>query len=151
MAVQDNIDNFRVLPELNQICADCNKKLKRGRRPKPRSSVTLLATRRALTERLSEASAAAWHEVPPGMLREPTRCTARVASARQAAIYFVHVFFAANLTRAGRVFGRDRTTARHACSKIEDWRDDASIDRAIDLLEPALRSWLLAFGGPEDR
>lgn len=151
MESQEKTKQFKFLPEMLMISADGSKQSKRGRRPKPRNSATQLATRRALTERLSEASAAAWHDVQPGMLRQPTRCTAKVASARQVAIYFVHVFFAANLTRAGRIFGRDRTTARHACSKIEDWRDDAHIDRAIDLLEPALRNWLAAFGGPEEK
>lgn len=110
-----------------------------------RYSVTRLAMRRALSERLSEACAAAWQAVPPRMLRQATRCTARVASARQAAIYFAHVVFAANLTRAGGIFGRDRTTARHACFRMEDWRDDVRIDRAFDALEPALKVWLETF------
>jgi hypothetical protein len=114
-------------------------------RKRTRSSVTSLAMRRALSERLSESCAAAWQAVPPRMLRHATRCTARIASARQAAIYFAHVVFAANLTRAGGIFGRDRTTARYACSKMEDWRDDGRIDRAFDALEPALRTWLEAF------
>lgn len=116
--------------------------LSRGRR---RHSVTRMAMRRALSERLSESCAAAWQAVPPRMLRQATRCTARVASARQAAIYFAHVVFAANLTRAGGIFGRDRTTARHACFRMEDWRDDVRIDRAFDALEPALRVWLETF------
>jgi len=114
-------------------------------RNRRRYSVTRAAMRRALSERLSESSAAAWQAVPPRMLRQATRCTARVASARQAAIYFAHIVFAANLTRAGGIFGRDRTTARHACFRMEDWRDDARIDRAFDALEPALKSWLETF------
>lgn len=114
-----------------------------------RSSLTPLTMRRVLCERLSESCAAAWQAVPPRMLRRETRCTARIASARQAAIYFAHVVFAANLTRAGGIFGRDRTTARHACSKMEDWRDDGRIDRAFDALEPALKTWLEAFSTRE--
>lgn len=122
------------------------KKLIKIRKPREnRQSITILAMRRALSDRLSEACAASWQTVPPRMLRRTTRCTARVAFARQAAIYFAHIVFAANFTRAGGIFGRDRTTARHACSKMEDRRDDARIDRAFDALEPALKCWLETF------
>jgi hypothetical protein len=108
-------------------------------------SRTILRTRRALAERISEACAAAWMAVPPESLRLATRSVARVASARQTAIYFAHVVFEANLTRAGGIFGRDRTTARHACSRMEDLRDDPRIDRAFDVLETALLSWMETF------
>jgi hypothetical protein len=119
------------------------------RPPKASLSRTLLTARLSLAERASEASAAAWRLVPPHALRHVSRCAAPIASARQAAIYFEHVVFAANLTRAGRIFGRDRTTARHACSRMEDWRDDPRIDRAFDALEPALRSWVRAFSADD--
>lgn len=119
--------------------------VRRGRPALARPSRTLLAARIALRDRLSEASAAAWHAVRPPDLRRPTRSAARIAFARQSAIYFAHVIFGATLTRAGRIFGRDRTTARHACSLIEDRRDDQRFDRAIDLLEPAIRCWYAAF------
>jgi chromosomal replication initiation ATPase DnaA len=122
------------------------------RRKRQRSTMTMLAMRRALSERISESCAASWRAVRSVDLRCEHRCTARVASARQAAIYFAHVVFAASFTRAGGIFGRDRTTARHACSRMEDWRDDGRIDRAFDALEPALRTWVEAFApqaGPE--
>lgn len=105
--------------------------------------------RKLLSERAGEAGAAAWKAIPPGALRQETRCRAPVAQARQAAMYFAHVVFEANLTRAGRIFGRDRTTARHACSQMEDLRDDPRVDRAFDALECALKSWVGAFTGEE--
>jgi hypothetical protein len=43
------------------------------------------------------------------------------------------------LTHLGEAFGRDRTTIRHACFRIEDARDDFSLDRALSILEGALR------------
>ena len=131
-------DTLSVSPMLSRRCG-------MSAAARSRSSITPLAMRRVLCERLSESCAAAWQAVPPRMLRRANRCSARIASARQAAIYFAHVVFAANLTRAGGIFGRDRTTARHACSKMEDWRDDRRIDRAFDALEPALKAWLEAF------
>lgn len=127
-------------------CENLNNTLvKRRRRGRVRPSTRAILQRRALCERLSEACAVAWRAVPPDTLRQATRCSARIASARQTAIYFAHVVFAANLTRAGRIFGRDRTTARHACSRMEDWRDNRNIDRAFEVLEPALLNWIEAF------
>jgi chromosomal replication initiation ATPase DnaA len=63
----------------------------------------------------------------------------RVARARQIAIYLAHVGFGLNYTHLGRAFGRDRTTIRHACFRIEDARDEIRFDRALDFLEYALR------------
>lgn len=123
---------------------------KRERKTRIHPSIRTILQRRALCERLSEACAIAWRAVPPDTLRRATRCTARIASARQAAIYFAHVVFAANLTRAGRIFGRDRTTARHACSRMEDWRDNRNIDRAFEVLEPALLNWIETFATEDE-
>jgi chromosomal replication initiation ATPase DnaA len=70
-------------------------------------------------------------------LYTPNRGTAPVALARQAAIYLGHVVFGLSLTRLGRGFGRDRTTARHACRIIEELRDDPVVDQVLDVLEGA--------------
>lgn len=37
------------------------------------------------------------------------------------------------------MFERDRTTVAHACTVIEAARDDASFDRALELLESSAR------------
>ncbi|MCA0405873.1 MAG: hypothetical protein LCH39_06960 [Proteobacteria bacterium] len=119
---------------------------RRGRPRKARPSLTNIVAHRALGERLSAASAAAWFGVPGARLTDETRGEARIAHARQTAIYFAHVVFRANLTRAGGIFGRDRTTARHACNCVEDRRDDRRFDEACGALEPAMRLWLSRFG-----
>ncbi len=67
-------------------------------------------------------------------LRRITRGRANVALARQVAMYLAHVVCGMTLTDTGRLFGRDRTTVAHACSVIEDRRDDPLFDRALDLL-----------------
>jgi chromosomal replication initiation ATPase DnaA len=54
-------------------------------------------------------------------------------------MYLAHVGLGMNLTEVARVFARDRTTVAHACARIEDRRDAAPFDRALDLLEGALR------------
>lgn len=72
-----------------------------------------------------------------------TRGCAKVALARQVAMYLAHVACGLSLTDTGRLFNRDRTTVAHACGVIEDRRDDPMFDRALDLLEwvvPALVS-----------
>jgi chromosomal replication initiation ATPase DnaA len=85
-------------------------------------------------------------------LRGPSRGQASVAFARQAAMYVGHVVFGLSLTRLGRGFGRDRTTARHACRIIEERRDDPAVDQFFGMLEAvcgdAASEW---FTGPETR
>ena len=71
-------------------------------------------------------------------LHHTTRGRAKVARARQVAMYLAHVACGLSLTETGRLFGRDRTTVAHACSVVEDRRDDPLFDRALDLLQWAV-------------
>jgi len=66
------------------------------------------------------------------------RGVARVALARQVAMYLAHVGCGLSLTAAGQLFGRDRTTVAHACLIVEDRRDDPVFDRILELLEWAV-------------
>lgn len=68
------------------------------------------------------------------------RGKARVARARHLAIYLQHVVFSANFVACGRLFGRDRTSVRNACARIEDARDEPLFDAAVTRLEHALRA-----------
>jgi hypothetical protein len=63
----------------------------------------------------------------------PSRGHAKVSLARQVAMYLAHVICSVDHTEIGRVFGRDRTTVRHACHSIEDRRDDPRFDHMIEL------------------
>lgn len=74
-------------------------------------------------------------------LRASTRRCAAVAFARQVAMYLAHVACGYSLTEVGILFQRDRTTAAHACRKIEDCRDDPDLDFCLDCLESAVRGW----------
>ena len=71
-------------------------------------------------------------------LHAPARGAAPVAFARQVATYLCHVRLGLNYAAAGRVFGRDRMTAAHACSVIEERREDASLDTLLDCLERSI-------------
>ena len=76
-----------------------------------------------------------------------TRGRARIAFARQIAMYLSHVACGQSLTDVGRIFARDRTTVAHACARIEDLRDDRRFDRVLDLLEAIVR-YRLTPNGP---
>jgi chromosomal replication initiation ATPase DnaA len=54
-------------------------------------------------------------------------------------MYLAHVACGLSLTEVGRLFARDRTTVAHACGLIEDRRDDAAFDRALELIEGIMR------------
>jgi len=58
-----------------------------------------------------------------------------VCFARQMSMYLMNVIYGISLTRIGRVFNRDRSTASHACNVIEDYREDPLIDQKIVRLE----------------
>jgi chromosomal replication initiation ATPase DnaA len=68
-----------------------------------------------------------------------SRGCAKVALARQAAMYLARVVLGLTLAEAAHLFGRDRTTAAHACRVIEDKRDDAAFDARLAAIEEALR------------
>jgi chromosomal replication initiation ATPase DnaA len=67
------------------------------------------------------------------------RGTAEIAQARQLALYLAHTTLGLTYTEAGRLFERDRTTAAHACRRIEDRRELARVDQLVDCLERAAR------------
>jgi chromosomal replication initiation ATPase DnaA len=97
-----------------------------------------LADRRRHLRRLIEHTVAPAFAVRHAALWARTRGSAPEAFARQAAMYLAHVGFGLSLSEVGRLFGRDRRTVAHACALIEDQRDAAAFDRALDLLEGAL-------------
>ncbi|MCH9764623.1 MAG: chromosomal replication initiator DnaA [Alphaproteobacteria bacterium] len=71
-------------------------------------------------------------------LGQQTRGQAHVASARQVAMYLAHVACGLSFTEIGGLFKRDRTTVAHACSVVEDRRDDVLFDSVLELLECAV-------------
>lgn len=89
---------------------------------------------------LAAVAVAAALAVPVTELRANTRRPAAVAFARQSAMYLAHVVFGLTLTDVGRAFGRDRTTASHACGRVENLRDDPDIDALLEALECACGS-----------
>ncbi len=74
-------------------------------------------------------------------MRDPRRGPAHTAFARQVAMYLSHTRLGLNYTDAGSCFGRDRTTAAHACHTVEDKRANPRIDAIVDFLERAMEVW----------
>jgi chromosomal replication initiation ATPase DnaA len=86
---------------------------------------------------LTRAVAAAF-AVRAADIESASRGPAATARARQAAIYLARVVLGMTFVEAGRLYGRDRTTAAHACRVIEDLRDDERFDRLLAQLEARL-------------
>jgi hypothetical protein len=63
--------------------------------------------------------------------------SAAVALARQSAMYLAHVALGLTFSAVGRAFGRDRTTAAHACDVVERRREDPRIEAVLVRLERA--------------
>lgn len=80
--------------------------------------------------------------LPISSLRSHNRGRAEIAFARQVAIYVAHVLLGLTLTDAARMFGRDRTTASHACRTVEDRRDNRQIDQKLEAIERSLQNWV---------
>jgi hypothetical protein len=64
-----------------------------------------------------------------------TRGRCGVAIARQTGMYLARVTLGMTLSGAGLLFGRDRTTASHACRLVEDLRDDPRFDALLEAME----------------
>ncbi|KAA5804519.1 chromosomal replication initiator DnaA [Alkalicaulis satelles] len=90
--------------------------------------------------RLAQQAVSYAFDIAVDEMTSPTRGSARAALARQIAIYLTHVAFEISLARTAEAFGRDRSTAAHACHKVEDRRDDPAFDHCLDELEACLRS-----------
>ena len=93
-------------------------------------------TTQRLCDVIALATAAAF-AVPVGELISTSRRTPYIAFARQSAMYLAHVTFGLNYSEVARAFGRDRTTAAHACQLVEERRDDPAIDAVLGSLEDA--------------
>jgi chromosomal replication initiation ATPase DnaA len=112
------------------------------RSPRPwcrASSVPHLPDRRQNLRRIIESTVAPALAVPCAALWAETRGSPSEAFARQVAMYLAHVGFGLSLKEVARLFARDRKTVVHACALIEDRRDAVPFDRALDVLEGALR------------
>lgn len=95
----------------------------------------------AATHRFVQLIVARAFGVTVGDLLATSRCGAHVAAARQVAMYLTHIGCQLSMTDVGRLYGRDRTTAAHACRRVEDRRDDPLFDMAMDALESVIRAW----------
>lgn len=102
-------------------------------------------------ESFLEQLVAAAFVVDRGLLRSCSRGGRRAAFARQVGMYLAHTRLGLTLTEAGRLFGRDRTTAAHACKVVEERREDSEVDTIIDCLERAVETSCAAPGGAAGR
>ena len=95
------------------------------------------------------AATSAAFAVPLADLTASSRGESRVAFARQCAMYLAHVTFGLSYSGIGDAFGRDRTTAAHACRIVEDRRDDPAIDDLMDALETVCAAMRAGLGATQ--
>jgi chromosomal replication initiation ATPase DnaA len=95
---------------------------------------------------LAQALVAHVYGVTIDEMMAPTRARARACHARQVAMYLLHVVYSLTMAEVGKAFGRDASTAMHACHRIEDLRDDRDVDRTVSWLEVLLRG-AMGLGG----
>lgn len=88
--------------------------------------------------RYVEALVASAFAISALAIRDPGRGRARVAFARQVAMYLAHTRLRLGFTAAGAAFGRDRTTAAYACRTVEEKREDPIVDEIVGYLERAI-------------
>ena len=88
---------------------------------------------------LLEATVAGGFDIEEALLRLPSRGVARIALARQVAMYLAHVACCLTKAEAGRLFHRDRTTVHHACLVVEQRRDNSEFNQALDHLERVIK------------
>ncbi|WP_068081393.1 helix-turn-helix domain-containing protein [Polycladidibacter stylochi] len=77
--------------------------------------------------------------VCPSALVLTSRGMAKVALARQVAMYILHVALGYSHSNVGRVFGRDRTTVSHACKVVEEMRDQYHFDSHLSAMESQIQ------------
>lgn len=112
--------------------------LQRRRRMNPRRERIISETQQRQADLARQMVALAFG-VPAPELSAATRRRARVAFARQVAMYLTHIAYSMPLAHVGAAFGRDRTTASHACRLVEERRDDPRLDTLLTALEQGLR------------
>jgi hypothetical protein len=100
----------------------------------PRPSGGGKQPRAAAQTRLFEAVETAF-AVHSDELCAATRGRCDIAFARQTGMYLARVALGMTLSDAGLMFGRDRTTAAHACRLVEDLRDDPGFDEFLEAME----------------
>lgn len=74
--------------------------------------------------------------VTRAQLMASTRSSRDVAWARQVSVHLCHLVMPElSWSELGRLFGRDRTTVRHAHLKVADWRDLEDLDHRLEELQ----------------
>jgi chromosomal replication initiation ATPase DnaA len=88
--------------------------------------------------RCLEAVVAPAFGIRPEAIQSARRGRAHEAFARQVAMYLAHTRLGLPFAHVGACFGRDRTTAAHACRMVEEKREDPQIDAILDHMERAV-------------
>lgn len=86
-------------------------------------------------------TAACDRDLPEAAARRRPRC-----HMRQIAMYLSHVVLSVPYQTIATAFDRDRTTVTHACSVVEDRRDDPGYDRFVEQCERCITAVFAPWG-----
>ncbi len=89
----------------------------------------------AARARLIIAAVAIEFGVPEAEIIAPLKGPSAVSYARQVSMYLMCCTFNATKSRVAEIFGRHFSTVSHACTVIEDQRDDPVLDGKLLILE----------------
>lgn len=73
---------------------------------------------------------------------EATRGRRAAAQARQVALYLAAIGLSWPLERVGSAFGRAKSTVAHACTQVEELRDQSGFDKRLTRCEQWLQQGL---------
>ncbi len=85
--------------------------------------------------RLSIATLSAVTKATEQELQSQSRSSAKIALARQTAMYLAHTKFGISYGEVGEFFHRERSTVSHACRLVEDRRDNREFDHSLSRME----------------
>ncbi|MCI5044377.1 MAG: hypothetical protein MRY72_06735 [Aquisalinus sp.] len=87
-------------------------------------------------------------DIAPETIMSKKRGREYVARARLVAMYMLHTTCCISQKQTGLAFGRSRNAVSHACTRVEDLRDDEYADIMLDIMARHIKTRIADIGIP---